>query len=141
MRLYSAYGPWEEPKRLIPTLVRAGLRGELPPLVNPDVARDFVYMEDVCEAFALAASAHLPERGAVYNVASGTQTTLRELVDLARRVFGITAQPDWGSMEERDWDTTTWVGDPSKIGSQLGWRPRVSLEEGLARLGKAMAAR
>jgi nucleoside-diphosphate-sugar epimerase len=139
LRLYSAYGPWEEPKRLIPTLVRAGLQGELPPLVNPDVARDFVYVGDVCEAFALAASADLPERGAVYNVASGTQTTLGELVDVAREVFGITAQPDWGSMEQRDWDTSTWVGDPSKINSQLGWRPRVSLEEGLERLGEAIS--
>src|SRR5262249_43082629 len=55
LRLYSAYGPWEEPARLVPRLVAFGLRGELPPLVSPELARDFVYVDDVTDAFVLAA--------------------------------------------------------------------------------------
>ena len=38
LRLYSIFGPWEDPTRLIPTLVLFGLRGELPPLVSPSIA-------------------------------------------------------------------------------------------------------
>src|SRR5262245_25576497 len=53
LRLYSVYGPYEEPTRLIPSLIVHGLRGALPPLVAPDVARDFVYAEDVVDAFLL----------------------------------------------------------------------------------------
>src|SRR5205807_2658423 len=41
LRLYSIYGPWEEPRRLMPTLVRYALDRRLPPLVGPSIARDF----------------------------------------------------------------------------------------------------
>ena len=54
LRLYSAYGPFEEPSRLMPTLIKKGLQGELPPLVSPDTARDFIYIDDVCEAYIQA---------------------------------------------------------------------------------------
>src|SRR5207237_854558 len=56
LRLYSIYGPYEEPTRLMPALLIRGLSGELPPLVNPDIARDYVYTEDAVDAFLLAAT-------------------------------------------------------------------------------------
>lgn len=133
LRLYSAYGPWEHPKRLVPTLVRAATRGELPPLVSPDVARDFVFVDDVCSAFVLASESPGDHPGAVYNVASGRQTTIRELVETARSLFGVEADPDWGSMPDRGWDTTTWIGDPSLIQRELGWHPGVDIDDGLSR--------
>lgn len=139
LRLYSAYGPWEHPDRLVPTLVRAALRGELPPLVSPNVARDFVFVDDVCSAFLLASAGTSPDRGVVYNVASGRQTTIREIVETARSVFGVEAEPDWGSMPDRDWDTTTWIGDPSLIQRELGWHAEVDLEEGLSRTAEWIA--
>src|SRR6202022_3882820 len=56
LRLYSVYGPYEEPTRLVPTLIVQGLEGKLPPLVNPDVARDYIHVDDACDAFVLAAT-------------------------------------------------------------------------------------
>jgi nucleoside-diphosphate-sugar epimerase len=50
LRLYSAYGPFEDPGRLIPRLIVHRLRGGLPPLASPDTARDYVYVDDVSEA-------------------------------------------------------------------------------------------
>lgn len=136
LRLYSVYGPWEEPTRLIPTLILKGLAGALPPLVNPDVARDFVHVDDVVEAFVLAAEDPSRALGAVYNVGTGVQTTIRQAVELARRVFRIAAPPRWGSMENRPWDTGTWVADARLIRERLGWSPRLDLESGF----RAMAA-
>jgi dolichol-phosphate mannosyltransferase len=140
LRLYSAYGPWEHRDRLVPTLVEAALRGELPPLVNASVARDFVFVDDVCQAFLLAASASGTEPGAVYNVASGHQTTIREIVDVARSLFGVEAEPSWGSMPDRSWDTPSWVGDPSRIEREFDWRAKVGLEEGLRLTADWMAS-
>jgi UDP-glucose 4-epimerase len=141
LRLYSVYGPYEEPTRLMPTLILRGFQGELPPLVNPEIARDYVYTEDVNQAYILAASkstasSSTPEWGAVYNVGTGIQTRLREVVDVARRVFNITAEPNWGSMPDRRWDASVWVADSQKIQTELGWSPRYSFEQGF----RAMAS-
>ncbi|NDJ59844.1 MAG: SDR family NAD(P)-dependent oxidoreductase [Chloroflexi bacterium] len=130
LRLYSVYGPYEEPTRLMPTLIRRGLNGELPPLVNPDVARDYVYTDDVNDAYLLAATQPHPDPGAVYNVGSGVQTTLREVVEVARDVMHISAEPDWGSMANRSWDTSVWVANNAHIKATLGWQPRYTFADG-----------
>jgi nucleoside-diphosphate-sugar epimerase len=130
LRLYSAYGPWEDPDRLVPTLLARGLEGELPPLVSPTIVRDFVHVDDVCSAFVLAAGA---EGGRVYNVGSGRQTTVAGVVELARRLLDLDAEPQWGSMPHRAWDTETWVANPERIRRELGWEARIGLEEGLVR--------
>jgi nucleoside-diphosphate-sugar epimerase len=131
LRLYSVYGPWEEPTRLIPTLLLAGLRHRLPPLADPRLARDFIFVDDVCDAFLSVISNTASAPDAVFNVGTGIQSTLEQVVDLSRRLLGIEQEPRWGSMPNRSWDTTTWVADNRKLVDQVGWRPRHSLEAGL----------
>lgn len=133
LRLYSAYGPWEEPRRLIPTLARRGLDGGLPPLAGPAIARDYVYVDDVVDAHLAAASVAGQRPGAVYNVATGRQTSLREVVEVARRELGLDVEPQWGSMPDRSWDCETWVGDPARIAAALGWRAGTAVPEGFRR--------
>ena len=130
LRLYSVFGPYEDPGRLLPALIQQGLKGELPPLADPDVARDFVYVDDVVEAFLLAARVRTREWGAIYNVGTGATTTLREVVDVARRVMHIGAEPVWNTMPNRSWDTNVWVSDNRKIRSELHWQQRGNFETG-----------
>jgi len=133
LRLYSVYGPFEDPGRLIATLAVRGLQGELPPLADPDVARDFIAVEDTVEAF-LAATRPGPAPGAVYNVGTGRQTSIREIVALASRALGIEAQPEWGAAPRRRWDTTTWVASTERIEAELAWRPETTLDQGFRRM-------
>lgn len=140
LRLYSVYGPWEEHGRLMPTLVHRARAGTWPPLVGPDTARDFVWIDDVCDAFVRAASEPLDDPGAVFNIGSGRQTTLRDVVAAAAEVFGVAQEPRWGSMAQRRWDTTVWVSDPGAAERALGWRAGTPLRDGLARLGAWMDA-
>ena len=141
LRLYSVYGPWEEPGRLMPTLVERGLAGHLPPLVDPRTARDFVWVHDACDAFLAAASVELHDPGSVLNIASGTQTTLRTLVELARSTFKLQAEPAWGTMEQRSWDTAVWVGQPDAAAAVLGWHASTSLDRGLRLMADWLQAR
>lgn len=133
LRLYSVYGPWEEPTRFVPQLVLAGLEGGLPPLVDPQVARDFVYVDDVCDAFVRAASATDLPAGASYNIGTATQTSIGDAVAVARGLLGITVEPAWGSMPDRSWDTSVWVADARRAARELGWTAQTSFPDGLAR--------
>lgn len=132
LRLYSVYGPYEDPGRLIPTLISCGLRKVLPPLAAPGTARDFVHVDDVCEAYVLAAATRTSEGGAVYNVGTGVQSTLQQVVDVAREIMEIPEAPRWASMPNRMWDSDVWVADSRKLRA-LGWEPRLTFPEGLCR--------
>ena len=105
--------------------------GNLPPLVDPKISRDFVYIDDVCDAFILAAKMTSKSYGVIFNVGTGIQTTLEDLVALTRRLLNIGKIPDWGSMPNRMWDTKNWQANIKNIQSQLGWSPRYDLESGL----------
>jgi nucleoside-diphosphate-sugar epimerase len=142
LRLYSIYGPWEDPGRLVPALVREATRGELPPLVGPHTARDFVYVEDCCEALLRTAERGAPGGpGATLNIGSGTQTRLDGFVEVARRALGVTARPQWGTMDQRDWDTNVWVSDPRAADELLGWKATTPLDDGLYRTAAWLRAR
>lgn len=131
LRLYSVFGPWEDQRRLIPTLIKHGLMRSLPALVNPEVCRDFVYIDDVVDAFLRAANQKQASTSPVYNVGSGVETSIDELVEHFRQRFDITELPRWKSMQNRKWDTISWVADATLIHDDLSWTPRVSLEQGI----------
>jgi len=130
LRLYSVFGPWEEPGRLLPTLIVRGLAGKFPPLAEPDTSRDFIYIDDAVDAFVAAAESTAIEAGAVFNVGTGLQTTLKDVVALTSRVFEIEAEPQWSTMRSRQWDTNAWTADIRAAREVLGWSPRSTFEEG-----------
>jgi polyisoprenyl-phosphate glycosyltransferase len=133
LRLYSVYGPYEDFSRLIPSLLLHAREGRLPPLVDPSTSRDFVFVADAVQAFeAVLSNATELKPGQVFNVGSGRGTTLGELVQLVRELFGLHAEPAWGSMASRSWDHPAWFADPAKAALAIGWRSATSLREGLA---------
>ena len=133
LRLYSVYGAFEEPNRLIPAVIMNGLDGKLPPLVNPDIGRDFIFIDDVISAYLLAASlASSLSPGEVFNVGTGIQTSIREVVAISREVFDIKTEPVWNSMPNRSWDANIWIANNSKLLS-LGWAPQFDFKTGLLR--------
>jgi polyisoprenyl-phosphate glycosyltransferase len=132
LRLYSIYGDWEEPDRLVPVLVEKARAKQLPNLVSPDISRDFVWVEDCVEAF-IDASLQMNDNiaGKSFNIASGVKTTIADLVEVTRNVFGISQEPTWGSMENRNWDLSDWYGDPTQTNELLKWKAKTPLAEGL----------
>lgn len=134
LRLYSIYGPWEEPDRLIPKLIQEGRKGAYPPLVDPETSRDFVYIEDCIHAF-ISAAIHLKPSffGESINIGSGVKTTMLDLSRLTKSLFNIKKEPLWGTMENRSWDTLEWYGNYSKAKKIIDWSPKIDLMEGLKR--------
>jgi nucleoside-diphosphate-sugar epimerase len=132
LRLYSTFGPQEEPSRLLPTLLRNAVAGRWPPLADPRSAHDFIYVDDVVEAYLQAARGPGQPLGAIYNIGSGVQSSLLDVVEAARALTQITAEPAWGTMPSRSWDMEVWVADITRARELLQWSPRYSLAEGLA---------
>lgn len=134
LRLYSVYGPYEDSSRLIPTLLRHGTEGRYPDFVNPSISRDFVYIDDVVEAF-VATALNLKEEdyGASFNIGSGRKTTIAEIAELAGEMFRIAEPPDFSSMPDRIWDISDWYANPEQAWLRLGWQAGTPLREGLER--------
>lgn len=131
LRLYSVYGPLEDSARLIPAVVQAGAEGRLPPFVHPDISRDFVYVDDVCEAFVDTALNLAPgDWGGSFNIGSGHKTTIGDVAQAAAHVFDITEAPQF-SMPGRHWDMADWFADVARAEAKLGWRARTSFCDGL----------
>jgi polyisoprenyl-phosphate glycosyltransferase len=132
LRLYSVYGPLEDMSRLIPNLVAKGLRGAFPPLVDPNTSRDFVYIDDVCDAFVQAAARLTPDiYGEALNIGTGRVTTIRHLAKIAADVFAIGEEPIFGSMAGRSWDLPDWYAAPGKAERLLKWSAKTDLSAGL----------
>lgn len=131
LRLFSPYGPWDDPVRLIPAAARAFLEGRSPQLASPSGARDFVYIDDVVDACLLAAV--VPSAaGEIINVGSGRQATAGEVVDILSRLIPGAPLPAWGAIPPRP-GPAVWVADTGKARRILGWMPKVPLEVGLRR--------
>jgi nucleoside-diphosphate-sugar epimerase len=138
-RLFSVYGPWEEPARLMPTLIRRARAGLPLQMVSPRTVRDFVYVEDVLEALLnLSAAARL--HGEVINLGTGIETPLQTVVQTVLDLLGSRSEVHWGAMTARHWDSNRWAADPAKAKALLNWEPRTTLRDGLARMAAWMEA-
>jgi nucleoside-diphosphate-sugar epimerase/glycosyltransferase involved in cell wall biosynthesis len=132
LRLYSIYGPLEDSSRLIPNLIRHGIEGRFPNLVDPDVSRDFVYIEDACEAFFDTALQLTPTHyGESFNIGSGIKTSIETAAKVTGELFRISEPPRFQTMENRRWDLAEWFSDPRAAKEHLGWEAKTPFHEGL----------
>lgn len=130
IRPFSVYGPYEEPKRFVPTLMKALMFKEEMNLVAPETARDQIYIDDMVDAY-LKIDELKNNPGECFNIGTGIQSTLKEFIESAVKVTNQTTNFKWGSMENRNWDTNNWVADISKSRQLLKWTPKTNLETGI----------
>lgn len=132
LRLYSVYGPYEKPERLIPSAIESAHRGHLIKFANRDISRDFVYVDDVIAAIAIAAhEAPNLEMSRIFNIGTGVKTTIEGFAVLLAETFELLETPHFGAYQPHPWDLTDWVSNPELAARELGWTAAVSLPEGL----------
>jgi nucleoside-diphosphate-sugar epimerase len=118
-------------RNVTPAFVYRALKGMPLQLENEGRAsRDFIYVGDIVDGLLLCATAGEP--GDVYNLASGVETSIRELAETIDRLAGNDAGVEL--LPARDWDRSGHrFGSTEKARSELGFEASVSLEEGLTR--------
>ena len=118
-------------RNVTPTFIYKSMKGEALPLENEGIAsRDFIYVEDI--AAGLIACATRGTAGEAYNLASGVETTIRELAERINEFTGNRAPIQF--LPKRAWDNSgKRYGSTAKSERELGFRAAVGLAEGLAR--------
>jgi len=129
VRLFSVYGPRQRKQVVFDLLKRLSMdKTRLDVIGDGLQSRDFTYVKDVVNALAMV-SERAPGKGEVYNLASGRTYTVGELVAALCSVCGESPLICY-SGQVRPGDSERWEVDTSLI-KQLGFRPRISLRDGL----------
>jgi UDP-glucose 4-epimerase len=131
LRFGNVYGPRQDAGLeggVVAIFLERMARGEATTIYGDgSQSRDFVYVDDVVSSLLAAVS----RGGGPYNVGTGRDTTVSELHAACARVAGSDAAPSHEAA--RLGDVQRSVLDASLIERELGWRPQVSLDDGLAR--------
>jgi nucleoside-diphosphate-sugar epimerase len=128
-RVFYTYGPYEDPRRLLPSVVRALARGDPAPMTGGEQIRDYMHVEDVAAAvWAVARSQHV---GAI-NIASGTPTTVRVLAETAAQLLDRREGLCVGALPYRPGEPMVIQASAQRLREEIGWRPRYDLARGLA---------
>ena len=132
LRASMVYGPEQlDLRKLVPYVTVSLLRGEAPKLTTGAREVDWIYVDDVVDAFLRATGAPGLE-GRTLDIGSGELVTARALVVQLRELVGGDAQPAFGAIPYRQLERAR-AADPAPAAQAMGWRPRVPLEDGLAR--------
>ena len=91
-----------------------------------------VYIDDSID-FYISIATKSGINGEIFNLGTGKQSTVKDIVDIAIELTGTEAIPNWGSMERRIWDQNIWQANMKHVNDNLGWKPTCDLEEGLRR--------
>lgn len=136
LRYFNVYGPRMDvhgayTEVLIRWMERLA-RGE-PPLIHGDGSQtmDFVNVRDIARANILAAESDVTDE--VFNVASGTETSLLQLAQALSKVMGVSIQPQHGPARTVN-GVTRRLADTSKAERMIGFEAEIGLEQGLEEL-------
>jgi UDP-glucose 4-epimerase len=132
LRLGLVYGPGCKPPMLIPRVVAALRAAEHVALTHGQQTRDLVFVDDVARAVVRAVEA---AAAATFNIASGTEVRIRDVVEALARALGADAGLlGFGEVAVRPDEALRYVLDVTRARDVLGWTATTPLAEGLARL-------
>lgn len=137
LRYFNIFGPRQDPSSpysgVLAKFITQMLAGEDPTILGDGLqSRDFTYIDNTVEANLLAAEAPAERAaGKVFNVATGTRVDLNETFQLLKEIIGFKGKVKYGP--ERAGDVKHSLADLSRTEKALGYKPKVSFEEGLRR--------
>ncbi len=132
LRFFMPYGPWEHPHRLIPQVILSALAKRDLSMTSGEQKRDPVYIDDVVDALLLAGTKNV-KAGSIFNIGSGQAIPVKDIVQDVLRLMDSSAKPFFGKLPMRPDEIMEMSADVSAAREQLGWKPKISLTEGLSK--------
>lgn len=131
-RVFMVYGPGQKDlTKLVPYVALSLLRGESPKITSGDRLVDWIYVSDVVEGF-LALAGQPGIEGSTTDLGSGSLVSIREVVQYIVSIVGGGKGAQFGALPDRPMEPTR-LARTRETFSRIGWKPQVSLHEGLAR--------
>jgi UDP-glucose 4-epimerase len=130
LRPFLTYGPHQDKDMFIPSLITSCLEGKDFPMTEGDQTREFNFIDDVIEAFLLAAS-NPRAIGEVINIGNGIEYTLKDVAEKIVNMMGNPIRLLFGTLPKRPGETKHFFSNNHKAKNFLGWFPKISLDEGL----------
>jgi nucleoside-diphosphate-sugar epimerase len=131
-RVFLPYGPGDEPRRLVPSLLAALSAGRAIDVTDGSQVRDFVYATDVADL--LVRLLETPQATGAYNVGTGHGTTVRQVIERVARHFQALELVHFGARPGPTDEPPFLVADMAKVDRVLGWRAATSIANGLEQL-------
>ena len=128
-RCTNNYGPYQFPEKLIPkTIIRTLLNLPVPVYGKGQNIRDWIYVQDFCEALDLLLDEG--KSGEIYNVSAANELAN---IDIVKAILTIMGKPETAIsfVEDRPGHDLRYSLDSSKIRNEVGWRPKHSFREAL----------
>jgi UDP-glucose 4-epimerase len=142
LRPFNTYGPRQSTRAVLPTILAQLLRGASSiKLGRLDTRRDLTFVSDTVDGFMKAAAAANID-GQTIQLGTGTSPSIREIFDAACRALGkqATVELDTSRLRPDASEVEVLLSDPTRAKELLGWRPAVSLDDGLKRTAEWMSA-
>lgn len=138
LRFFTVYGPWGRPDMAPILFTKAIVAGEpIKVFNNGNLSRDFTYIDDIIEGVvrvidkAPASTDKHPVPAEVYNIGCGHPMQLMDFIRTLEKSLGKKAEMNMMPMQKGDVYTT--YADTTKLERDFGYKPHVTLEEGIAR--------
>jgi len=128
LRLFSSYGPGDDPRWLISYLIRKLMAGERPSLTACEQRWDYIHVDDVAAAIAASVGGNA---AGVFNLGSGEARPLREIVSLVRDQIDPSLPLGFGEVPYRDDQVMHLQANIAALSDAFGWRPHLTLEQGI----------
>ena len=130
-RLFTVYGPGEHSHRLLPSLIDAARTGKFLSLTAGTQKRDFTYVEDVADGL-LRLGLSATKKGEVFNLATGTLTSVSDFAKQAALILGISANKlSFGSLPIRTDEMYHSEVSLLRIKRAIGWIPSTKIDQGI----------
>lgn len=130
VRLLAVYGPGDDPRHLIPSVIQKLCAGKKPALTKGEQLWDYLYVQDAAKAISRIA---LTGATGTLNLSSGKTVVIRSLVESIRDLIDPRLLLGFGEVPYRPDQVMYLNSDISRLRSATGWKPETSLEEGLRR--------
>lgn len=129
-RIFHLFGPGEDPRRLVPTVVNALLAGKRAECTSGEQVRDFMFVEDAAAALVELLKSNV--KGSV-NVASGNAIRIRDLMEQFAIVLGGESRIRFGVIPTSEHDPPILTADTAKLRTELKFQLQYSLAEAIAK--------